>query len=123
MIVGHNPVHGPFKNGGKNRKRTYKPVWKWQWSGRTAVQWAMENFGPYLGSRRLNKLKEVIRAVESAPYKSENFRRAYLGIKTGTRFCTGPCGQEKPLNEFYKRSSHCRPCEAERAKIYRQRAA
>lgn len=28
-IVGHEHVRGPFKNGGKNWKPSYKLVWKW----------------------------------------------------------------------------------------------
>lgn len=105
-IVGHGAVYGPYMN---RRNPTHKPVFSWAWGGRDAGQWALANFGPFLGARRLAKLCEILSVEGNAPYATEGFRRAFRGIHSESKCCT-KCLIEKPNGSFSKKQSWCRQC-------------
>lgn len=118
-VVGAGSVRGPLKNGGSAHKPHYKPVWSWSWQGLSAAKWVLDNFGPYLGIRRMSKLIEVIDETESAPYASENTRRWALGIVCSTKVCT-KCNTEKMRSAFTGRHSWCKECRAEEGRLRRK---
>lgn len=115
-VVGHGNVTGPHKR--KNPK--HKPTWNWSWCGVGACRWASKHFGPYLGTRRLEKLNEVIKQEAEYPYAHEASRRKAAGLKLSTRQCS-KCKHEKVLSDFTPNQSWCKTCKASYTRDYKRR--
>jgi hypothetical protein len=64
-VIGCGKVYGPYIRNGKSGFRR-KPIWRWKLWDREEVEFIYSLFQPYLGQRRLQRFREVLRAAETA---------------------------------------------------------